>query len=201
MRSLCAATTRESPRSSEDPVQTCWIVFIRVRLFVTPWTVPCQAPPSTGILQARILEWVAMTSSRGIFPTQGSNSGLLHCRWILYHLSHKGSPSADINKQIKMQVGNGKFFPRATPVWVLHPFHRYPWSTWHVPEGCRVGQSKQKALSSWNISLSMAHFLGCHLKCNLLSYSYIQQTCFFCIVPLSLWCLCSISQQRTLLCT
>ena len=29
---------------------------------------------------------------QGIFPTQGSNSGLLHCRWILYKLSHKGSP-------------------------------------------------------------------------------------------------------------
>ena len=28
---------------------------------------------------------------QGIFPTQGSN-GLLHCRWILYHLSHQGSP-------------------------------------------------------------------------------------------------------------
>ena len=27
-----------------------------------------------------------------IFPTQGSNPGLLHCRWILYHLSHQGSP-------------------------------------------------------------------------------------------------------------
>ena len=24
-----------------------------------------------------------------IFPTQGSNPGLLHCRWILYHLSHQ----------------------------------------------------------------------------------------------------------------
>ena len=30
----------------------------------TPWT-PCQAPLSVGILQARILEWVAMSSSRG----------------------------------------------------------------------------------------------------------------------------------------
>ena len=27
-----------------------------------------------------------------IFPTQGLNPGLLHCRWILYQLSHKGSP-------------------------------------------------------------------------------------------------------------
>ena len=29
---------------------------------------------------------------QGIFPTQESNSGLPHCRWILYQLSHKGSP-------------------------------------------------------------------------------------------------------------
>ena len=89
----------------------------------TPWTVAHQAPLSTGILQARILEWVAMPSSRdlpnrgikprsltlqadslpgepqgkpkntgmgsllllqGIFPTQESNRGLLHCRWILF---------------------------------------------------------------------------------------------------------------------
>ena len=31
-----------------------------------------------GILKARILEWVAISFSRGIFPTQGSNPGLLH---------------------------------------------------------------------------------------------------------------------------
>ena len=29
---------------------------------------------------------------QGIFPTQGSKPVLLHCRWILYHLSHQGSP-------------------------------------------------------------------------------------------------------------
>ena len=45
-----------------------------------------------GILQARILEWVAIPILQGIFPTQGSNSGLPHCRQILYHLSHQGSP-------------------------------------------------------------------------------------------------------------
>ena len=49
-----------------------------------------------GILQARILEWVAMPSSRGSSkprdPTQGSNPGLPHCRRIIYHLSHQGSP-------------------------------------------------------------------------------------------------------------
>ena len=36
-----------------------------VCLFSTPWTVPCQAPLSMGSLQSRILEWIAMPSSRG----------------------------------------------------------------------------------------------------------------------------------------
>ena len=49
-----------------------------------------------GILQARVLEWVAISFSRGIFPTQGSNPGLLHCRQTLYHLSHQGSLSAEL---------------------------------------------------------------------------------------------------------
>ena len=51
-----------------------------------------QAPLSMGILQARMLEWVAMPSFQGIFPTQGSNPGLLHYRLIFYCLSHQGSP-------------------------------------------------------------------------------------------------------------
>ena len=39
--------------------------FSHVWLFVTPWTVACQAPLSIRILQARIQEWVAMQSSKG----------------------------------------------------------------------------------------------------------------------------------------
>ena len=60
-----------------------------VRLFVTLWTVACQVPPVAcqGILQARILEWVAMPSS-GVFLTQGSKLSLyVFCidRWVLCH--------------------------------------------------------------------------------------------------------------------
>ena len=33
-----------------------------------------------GIFQARILEWVAIFLTQGIFPSQGSNSSLLHCQ-------------------------------------------------------------------------------------------------------------------------
>ena len=43
----------------------CAQVLSHVRLFCNPWTVAHQAPLSMGILQARILEWVAMPSSRG----------------------------------------------------------------------------------------------------------------------------------------
>ena len=52
----------------------------------------CSLSASTvhEILQARILEWVF--PSPGIFQTQGSNPGLLHCRQMLYHLSYQGSP-------------------------------------------------------------------------------------------------------------
>ena len=45
-----------------------------------------------GILQAKLLEWVAFPFSRGSSQPRGSNSGFLHCRQILYQLSHKGSP-------------------------------------------------------------------------------------------------------------
>ena len=58
--------------------------------FVTPWTAAHQAPLSMGILQARTLEWVAVPFSRD--QPQGSNPGLLHCRWILYCLNHQVSP-------------------------------------------------------------------------------------------------------------
>ena len=42
-----------------------------------------------GVSQARILESVATFPLQGIFPTQGWNRCLLHCRWILYHCSTK----------------------------------------------------------------------------------------------------------------
>ena len=44
-----------------------------VRLFVTPWTVARQTPLSMGILQARILDWVAMPSSKDL-PNPGIES-------------------------------------------------------------------------------------------------------------------------------
>ena len=44
-----------------------------------------------GILQAAGVGSLSLL--QGIFPTQGSNPGLSHCRRILHQLSHKGSPT------------------------------------------------------------------------------------------------------------
>ena len=43
---------------------------------------------------------------QGIFPTQGWNPGLPHCRQILYHLSHRGSP---ILKRVGYPFSSGSY--------------------------------------------------------------------------------------------
>ena len=56
--------------------------------------VDCSPPGSSvhGILQARILEWVATSFSRGIFLIQGSNLRLLPWQVNSLPLSYQGSP-------------------------------------------------------------------------------------------------------------
>ena len=62
-----------------------------VQLFSIAWTVAHQAPLSVGF--SRQEYWSGLPCLlQGIFLTQRSNLGLLHCRWILYCLSHQGSP-------------------------------------------------------------------------------------------------------------
>ena len=48
----------ETPCMLSKSLQSCLT-------YATQWTVACQAPLSMGILQARILEWVSMASSKG----------------------------------------------------------------------------------------------------------------------------------------
>ena len=63
---------------------------------MTPWTVCHQAPLSMGFPR---LEYSPSKNTgvgshallQGIFLTQGLDLGLRHCRWILYHMSHRGS--------------------------------------------------------------------------------------------------------------
>ena len=58
---------------------------------------------------------------QGIFPTQGWNPGLPHCRWILYQLSHQGNPEI--------------------LEWVAYPFSSgFPWPRNRTGVSCTVGR-------------------------------------------------------------
>ena len=82
-----------------------------------------------GILEARILEWVAIPFSRGFFPTQGLNPGPVHCRQILYHLSHQGSPKS---QTVRMQGGNSEVSLALDCSWELIALWCHPLS-WSLP--------------------------------------------------------------------
>ena len=77
-----------------QPVRLCYVMLLKVKVakscptlcdpmewIYSPWNSPGQ---DTGVSSLSLLQ--------GISPTQGSNPGIPHCRWILYQLSHKGSP-------------------------------------------------------------------------------------------------------------
>ena len=51
-----------------------------------------------------------------IFPTQGSNPGLSHCRWILYHLSHQGSLSLQLGSARRQVLANGCLWKETMPL-------------------------------------------------------------------------------------
>ena len=60
--------------------QSCLTLCNPMDYTYSPWNFPGQ---NTGVGSLSLLQ--------GIFPTQGSNPGLPHCRQILYQLSHQGS--------------------------------------------------------------------------------------------------------------
>ena len=83
----------------------------------------------------------SLSLPQGIFPTQGSNPGLLHCRWILYQLNYKGSPrivewvaytfsSGSSQSRGRTQVSfiAGGFFT----IWATREAQEY-WSGWLIP--------------------------------------------------------------------
>ena len=80
-RQLKAVPLEES--KSTQKTESCSVVSesLQPHGLYSLWNSPGQ---NTGVGSCSLLQ--------GIFPTQGSNSGLPHSRGILYQLSHKGSP-------------------------------------------------------------------------------------------------------------
>ena len=76
--------------------QTCfsylseWVKSLsHVWLFATPWTAAHQAPLSTGFSRQENWSGLPFPSPGDLFPTQGLNPGLPHCRQMLYHPSQR----------------------------------------------------------------------------------------------------------------
>ena len=72
----------------------------RIRLFATPQTIESVEFSSQNTVVG------SLSLLRGIFPTQGSNPGLPHCRQILYQLSHKETQEY-WRGSLSLREGNG----------------------------------------------------------------------------------------------
>ena len=65
-------------------VQLLWPHGLKPSRLLYPWNSPGKNP---GVGCHSLLQ--------GIFPTQGSNPGLLHCRQTLHNLSYQGKPASE----------------------------------------------------------------------------------------------------------
>ena len=91
----------------------------------------CSLPGSSihGILQARVLEWVTISFSRGSSRPRDW-TGLLHCRQTLYYLSHQGSNQRSnfqhllnyrekLGNSIKTSTSVLLTMPKPLTVWII----------------------------------------------------------------------------------
>ena len=70
--------------------ETMETVKVKVtQLFSTLWPHGLYSPRNSPGQNSGV---GSLSLLQGIFPTQGSNPGLPYCKWILYQLSHQGSP-------------------------------------------------------------------------------------------------------------
>jgi len=68
------------------------VLLSRVLLFATPWTVACQAPLSMEFSRQEYWSGLPFPSPGDLPDLEIKLRFLLHCRQILYHLSHLESP-------------------------------------------------------------------------------------------------------------
>ena len=87
-----------------------------------------------GILQARILEWVAVPFSRGSSQPRDQPQVFHIARWILYQLSHQGFPGSSVGKEPACKAGDPGWIPgsgRSAGEGIGYS----PWYSWASPGG------------------------------------------------------------------
>ena len=86
---------------------------------------------------------------QGMFPTQGSNPGLWHCRRILNQLSHKGSPR--ILEWVACPFSSGSSWPRnQTRVSFTASGFFTNWAIWKAPHHRRWEGKSRKLRDTWS---------------------------------------------------
>ena len=79
-----------------DSVTETWVSESRLVVFYSLWPHGLYSPGNSLCQNTEVGSQNTGVGSdsflQGIFPTQRLNPGLPHCRWILYQMSHKGSP-------------------------------------------------------------------------------------------------------------
>ena len=106
--------------------ESCSVVSnsLQPRGLYSPWNSPGQ---NTRVGRHSLLQ--------GIFPTQGSDPGLPHCKWILYQLSHQGSPR--ILEWVAFPFSRGSSQPRdQTQVSRIAGRVFTSWATWEAQLTC-----------------------------------------------------------------
>ena len=94
---------------------------------------------------------------QGIFPTQGSNLGLLHCRCILYHLITWEAEATHIPSHMVLSIS------KAT--WVHHVYPRRKLSTLIKSSCGQIGPIRLISLLFQKIIYSLVHGFYSHSKC------------------------------------
>ena len=130
----------------------------------------CNSPgQNTGVGSLSLLQWV--------FPTQVLNPGLLHCRRILYQLSHKGSPgSSKLNikrKKFLSSIGTRTNIKRtwywvraelvtSQPTSVLLPVKSHGWRSLvgYSPWGCEESDTTERLHFTSLHTLALQVLLG-----------------------------------------
>ena len=89
----------------QQPPPTC---CCHLPLFATPWTVVPSWSSVHGLSQARILEWVGISFSRGSFLTQGWNPRLLH--WLAGRFFTTEPPGKPVPPTSDHQIPTSHYF-------------------------------------------------------------------------------------------